>query len=171
LKSFFLSRVWVGRRPSPTLWLSVPSLATIGSLPFCKHTGGGVPHQPCLFTICVGSTPTPISSGAFHRTATVTSFLHSKHTGGGEGVPLPNSLELRAPRPLCYLSCCCCLFSLFFFSFFPGWGSVCPGGYADLVQGCLWKYHTPLSSPGGLLLSSRLGAGVWRCGSPPGFSV
>jgi hypothetical protein len=25
-----------------------------------------------------------------------------------------------------------------FFSFFPGWGSVCPGGYADLAQGCLW---------------------------------
>jgi hypothetical protein len=24
-----------------------------------------------------------------------------------------------------------------FFSFFPGWGLVCPGGYADLAQGCL----------------------------------
>jgi hypothetical protein len=31
--------------------------------------------------------------------------------------------------------------------FFPRWGSVCPGGYADLAQGCLWKYRVPLSSP------------------------
>jgi hypothetical protein len=30
--------------------------------------------------------------------------------------------------------------------FFPGWGSVCPGGYADLAQDCLWEYHVPLSS-------------------------
>jgi hypothetical protein len=31
--------------------------------------------------------------------------------------------------------------------FSPGWGSVCLGGYADLAQGCLWKYRVPLSSP------------------------
>jgi hypothetical protein len=36
-----------------------------------------------------------------------------------------------------------------FFSFFPGWGSVCPGGYADLAQGCLCEYHVLLSSPCG----------------------
>jgi hypothetical protein len=36
-----------------------------------------------------------------------------------------------------------------FFSFFHGWGFVCPGGYADLAQGCLWEYHVPLSSPCG----------------------
>jgi hypothetical protein len=36
--------------------------------------------------------------------------------------------------------------------FFPGWGSVCPGGYADLAQGFLWEYHVPLSSPCGLCL-------------------
>jgi hypothetical protein len=33
------------------------------------------------------------------------------------------------------------------FSFFPGWGSVCPGGYADLALGFLWKYCIPLISP------------------------
>jgi hypothetical protein len=27
--------------------------------------------------------------------------------------------------------------------------SVCPGGYADLAQGCLWEYRVPLSSPCG----------------------
>jgi hypothetical protein len=25
--------------------------------------------------------------------------------------------------------------------FSPGWGSVCPGGYAALAQDCLWEYH------------------------------
>jgi hypothetical protein len=33
------------------------------------------------------------------------------------------------------------------FLFFPRVGSVCPGGYADLAQGCVWKYHIPLNSP------------------------
>jgi hypothetical protein len=58
---------------------------------------------------------------------------------------LPPSSALRVPRPLCYLSFCCCL--LFSFSFFPGWGLVCPEGYADLVQDCLWEYRMLHSSP------------------------
>jgi hypothetical protein len=59
-----------------------------------------------------------------------------------------------------------------FFSFFPEWGLVCPGGYADLAQGCLWEYCVPLSSPVVCFFPSDLGAGVWWwCGSPPGFSV
>jgi hypothetical protein len=60
-----------------------------------------------------------------------------------EGFPLPLSSALRVPCLLWYVS----FLLLFSFSFFPGWGSVCPGGYADLAQGCLWKYHVPLSSP------------------------
>jgi hypothetical protein len=73
-----------------------------------------------------------------------------------EGLPLPPFLVLRAPCPLCYVSFCCyCL--LFSFSFFPGWGSVCPGGYADLAQCCLWEFCMPLSSPCGLLLPKRPG--------------
>jgi hypothetical protein len=47
-----------------------------------------------------------------------------------------------------------------FFSFFPGWGSVCPGGYADLAEGYLWEYCVPLSSPGGLHLPKW--SGRWR---------
>jgi hypothetical protein len=31
--------------------------------------------------------------------------------------------------------------------FFPGCRSLCPGGYAPLAQGCLWEYHSTLSSP------------------------
>jgi hypothetical protein len=50
--------------------------------------------------------------------------------------------------------------------FFPGWGSVCPGGYADLAQGCLWEYRVPLSSPCGLHLPKPSGhsrlAAVWE---------
>jgi hypothetical protein len=30
-----------------------------------------------------------------------------------------------------------------------GGGSVCPGGYDDLAQDCLWEYRIPLSSPCG----------------------
>jgi hypothetical protein len=53
---------------------------------------------------------------------------------------------------LLHVFCCCCLlFSLVIFPLFPGWGSVCSGGYADLGQGCLWEYCVPLSSTGGLL--------------------
>jgi hypothetical protein len=36
-----------------------------------------------------------------------------------------------------------------FFSFFPRWELVCPGGYADLAQGCLWEYHILLTPPCG----------------------
>jgi hypothetical protein len=81
-----------------------------------------------------------------------------------KGLPLPQSLGLGAPCPLCYVSfffysAACLLFSLFFFSFFPpGWGSVCPGGYADLAQGCLWEYCVPPSSPGGLRLPKESGS-------------
>jgi hypothetical protein len=75
-------------------------------------------------------------------------------------------------------TCLFCLFQLLvyyslwgFFLFFPWVGSVCLGSYADLFQGCLWGYHMLLSSPGGLLLLSRLGAGIWWCRSPPSFSI
>jgi hypothetical protein len=50
-------------------------------------------------------------------------------------------------------------YSAFIFSScFPGWGSVCPGGCADLAQGCLWEYRVPLSSPCGLRLSQQSGS-------------
>jgi hypothetical protein len=45
------------------------------------------------------------------------------------GLPLPSSTAL---------SLLLLLFIQFFFSlFFPGLGLVCPGGYANLAQGCL----------------------------------
>jgi hypothetical protein len=54
--------------------------------------------------------------------------------------------------PTLFATCLFCYCLLLSFSFFPGWGLVCPGGYADLAQGCLWEYHVLLSSPGGLRL-------------------
>jgi hypothetical protein len=77
-----------------------------------------------------------------------------------EGLPLPPLWLSGHPSlfAMCLFCYCCLLFSLVFFSFFPGWVSVCPGGYADLAQGCLWEYHVPLSSPGGLHLPKWSGS-------------
>jgi hypothetical protein len=61
------------------------------------------------------------------------------------------------PSLLHYFFVVLAYYSVFFFSFFPGWGSVCPGGYADLAQGCLWEYCVPLSSPCGLRLPKPSG--------------
>jgi hypothetical protein len=64
--------------------------------------------------------------------------------------------------------------SLVFFSFFfsPRQGSDYLGSYAGLSQGWLWGYHVSLiCSPVGLHLPCRLGAGIWWCRSPSGFSI
>jgi hypothetical protein len=125
-----------------------------------------------------GGAPTPLSSGACHTLATVTSFLLSKVAGKAPPLlPSPAGLfiysssgECSFPTlqsPICYVSffffpAACLLFSFSFsLSLFPGWGSVCPEGYADLFQGCLWECCMPLSLPGGLLLPSRIGVGIW----------
>jgi hypothetical protein len=63
-----------------------------------------------------------------------------------EGFP---SLPLQSSgRPTLFPVCLYCSYCLLLsFSFFPRWGSVCPGVYADMAQSCLWKYCVPLSSP------------------------
>jgi hypothetical protein len=64
-----------------------------------------------------------------------------------EGFPSPN-LQ-RSVRPNLFPMCLYCFYCLLLsFSFFPGWRSVCPGGYAALAQACLWEYRIPRSSPG-----------------------
>jgi hypothetical protein len=96
--------------------------------------GWSVPHFSCCYKlsphrVCWAGAATP----AFSHWLIYLQF--------DCGVPLPHFPELRAPRPLCYLSffffSCLFIIQFVFFSFFPGWGSVCPGGYADLSQGCL----------------------------------
>jgi hypothetical protein len=72
------------------------------------------------------------------------------------GCPSPPS-SLRAPT--LFATCLFCCYWVLFnsFSFFPEWGLVCPGSYADLAQGCLWEYCVLLSSPWGLLLTKPSG--------------
>jgi hypothetical protein len=58
-----------------------------------------------------------------------------------EGFPSP-SLQ-HSVRPTLFPTCLYCSYCLLLsFSFFPGWRSVCPGGYAEVAQGCLWEYHS-----------------------------
>jgi hypothetical protein len=98
-----------------------------------------------------------------------------------ERFPSPNLQHSVHPTlfPVC-LYCSYCL--LVSFSFFPGWRSVCPGGYAALAQGCLWEYHSTAKltlsassqavwawvtgSPGPLLVSPF--NVKWRCSVPAG---
>jgi hypothetical protein len=77
-----------------------------------------------------------------------------------EGLHLPHSSELRVPHPLCYMSFLLLFCLILSFSFFLGWELVCPGGYADLAQGCLWEYCVPLSSPCGPRVPKL--SGHWR---------
>jgi hypothetical protein len=89
-------------------------------------------------------------------------FIYSS----GRDSPRPPSV-LRAPHCLCYMSLLFLL--LLSFSFFPGWGLVCPGGYADLAQGCLWKYRIPLSTPCGPCLPKPSGCGHLVAQGPSWF--
>jgi hypothetical protein len=136
-----------GECPSPSLRWSMPHFSRCYKLsPLQAHWGRWchthLLWSACLFTLPWGTAPPPLS--------------------GAEGTP-PSFLHVF------FYSAACLLFR--FFLFFPGWGSVCPEGYSDLAQGCLWEYHVLLSSHGGLLLPSRLGAHIWWRGSPPGFSI
>jgi hypothetical protein len=184
----------MGRCSSPTLWWRMPHFSRCYKpSPLQAHWGRRchtcLLWPVCLFTVCVRECPSPALQWSFphYSRCYKLSPLQGCWVGAAPaafssqlvylqfdwGVP-PHSPELRAPCPLCYVSFFfnCLFITQFFFSFFPGWGgSVCPGGYADLFQGCLWEYCMPLSSPGGLLFPSRLGAGIWQHRSPPGFSI
>jgi hypothetical protein len=83
-----------------------------------------------------------------------------------EGFPLPRfSVQGIQPSLLHVFFVVIAYYSVFF-SFFPGWGSVCPGGYVDVAQDCLLMYHVLLSSPCGLSLPKpsghRLLVAVWE---------
>jgi hypothetical protein len=62
-----------------------------------------------------------------------------------EGFPLPTTFGTQGALPsLLHVFFVVIAYYSVFFSFFPGWGLVCPGGYADL-----WEYRVLLSSPCG----------------------
>jgi hypothetical protein len=88
----------------------------------------------------LGMHPTPIPAEA--SLARPGLFIYSS----GKDSP-PPSLR-RSGCPTLFAMCLYCSYCLLLsFSFFPGWGSVCPGHYAVLAQGCLWEYCILLSSP------------------------
>jgi hypothetical protein len=143
--------------------------ATVTSFPLSKHTGegGATPtfssrHVYLQFTWEVSLPPSPVGLSSHSHF-----YKPSRSKVAGPVLPLlpsPAGLFIYrsirdCPSPPLWHSGCPTLFAVFFvvdysvwvfFSFFPGWVSVCPGGYADLAQGCLWEYHVPLSSHGGL---------------------
>jgi hypothetical protein len=97
-------------------------------------------QPPCLFTTHVGSGSSLLSCGVFLPPQLPHSWLlgvfprsHQKDFSS------PNLW--RSVRPTLFPMCLYCSYCLLLsFPFFPGWRSVCPGGYAALAQGCLWKY-------------------------------
>jgi hypothetical protein len=127
--------------------------ATATSFPLSKHTGGG-DAAPAFsgrgvylqFTWEVGLPLSPVEFSSHRHFYKLSCSLIAGHT-----LPLPPSPARPglfiyrsgkdSPPSLFALYCSYCL--LLSFSFFPGWGSVCPGGYADLAQGCLWEYCVP----------------------------
>jgi hypothetical protein len=145
------------------------------AFPFPRTLGEVTLHllsQACVFIYSsCGKWAFPPLLGSFPPTATFTSFPGP----GCWAVPLllpsqsglfiysavryfPSLYLLRSGHPTLFTMCLfCCYCLLFSFSFFPGWGSDCPGGYADLAQGCLWEYHVPLSSPCGPRLPKSSG--------------
>jgi hypothetical protein len=98
-----------------------------------------------------------------------------------EGFPSPNLW--CSVRPTLFPACLYCSYCLSLsFSFFPGWRSVCPGGYAALAQGCLWGYRgtvkltwsassqavwAPATGGPGALLVSPFNV-KWRFSAPAG---
>jgi hypothetical protein len=137
--------------------------------------------QACLFIYSShGKWVFPPPLWSFPPSATLTSFLlrvypHSCQSLSGQAQLVylqfcegfPSSPLWCSGRLTLFATCLYCSYCLLLsFSFFPGWGSVCPGGYADLAQGCLWEYHVPLSSPCGPRLPKHSGhchlAAVWK---------
>jgi hypothetical protein len=129
-----------------------------------------------LFTVHNGRRSSPLSCGVFLPPPLLQAFPLLVSGCVLPLMPSPVRLlwrispplfgALDAPPSLLCLFCCYCLLFSFFFFFFPGWGSVCPGGYADLAQGSLWEYCMPLSSPCGPRLPKQSGrwclAAAWE---------
>jgi hypothetical protein len=156
-------------------------------------------QPPCLFTAHMGSGSSLLSCGVFLPPPLSQAFLllvvgctpplpleplwpiWLVYLKFREGFPSPNLRGSMRPTlfPMC-LYCSYCL--LLSFSFFPGWRSICPRGYAALAQGGLWEYHstsklTLSASSQAVWAWATLGPGAllvspfnvkWRCSAPAG---
>jgi hypothetical protein len=154
----------------------------------------------CLFTVHVGSGSSPLSCGIFLPLPLSQAFLLlvACHVpllllslagpslfiySSGRDSSLPLFSAQGTPPSLLHVF----IVLIAYYSvslFFPGWGSVFPGGYAALAQGCLWEYRVPLNSPCGLHLPKPSGRGClavapgallvspfnvkWRCSAQTG---
>jgi hypothetical protein len=91
-------------------------------------------NLPCSWLLGTHHTPAPARASPAQPACLFTVYLQSQ-----EGFPSPNLQCSGHPTlfPVCLYCSYCLLLSI---SFFPGWRSVCPGGYAALAQACLWEY-------------------------------
>jgi hypothetical protein len=144
-------------------------------------------QPPCLLTVHMGSGCSLLSCGVFLPPPLSQAFpllvagrapllpeplqpAQLVYLQSREGFPSPNLQRSGHPTlfPMC-LYCSYCL--LLSFSFFPGWRSVCPGGYAALAQACLWEYRGTVkltwSASSQCVLAT---GGPWPRG-PPHFSI
>jgi hypothetical protein len=146
--------------------------ATVTSLPFCKDTGEGgtTPVFSSWLVYLQIAWEVPLPPLQWDPPHNIVTSLLSKVAGwvppllpslaglffysSVRGCPLSFSAQ-GTPPSLLHVFLLLFFIIQFFFSFFPEWGSVCPGGYAGLAQGYLWEYCVLLSSPGGLLLLSQ----------------
>jgi hypothetical protein len=158
--------------------------ASATSFPLSKHTGGG-DTAPIFSGLRVYLQftwevlfPPPLWS--FQPTTAFTTFPTPGYWACAAAPAFSSWLVRDFPsptlwctgHPTLFATCLCfCYCLLFSFSFFPGCGSVCPGGYADLAQGCFVSTAYRLAHLVVCVFPSRLGVGNWRCGSPPGFST
>jgi hypothetical protein len=149
-----------GRRVFPPLLFSFPPTTTFTSFPapdywavllllpaamFVYSSHGKRVFPPLLWSFPLSATltsfPTPgcwacASAPTRASLACWLVYLQSR-----EGFPSP--ILWHSGRPTLFSACLYCSYCLLVsFSFFPGWGSVCPGGYAALAQACLSEYRS-----------------------------
>jgi hypothetical protein len=143
------------------------------------------PRPACLFTFHVGSGSSLLSCGVFLPPPLSQAFLllvagfapllppeplrpaRLVYLQSREGFPSPNLQH--SGRPTLFPMCLCCSYCLLVsFSFFLGWRSVCPGGYAALAQACLWEYRSTAKLTWS---ASSQPIWVWATGSPGALLV
>jgi hypothetical protein len=134
--------------PAPDCWVCAAAPAS-QCVYFTTHVGGGSSPLSCGVFL-----PLPLSQAFPLLVAGCAPLLPLEPLRPGPTClftvlgrsPLPPLW--RSGSPTLFAMCLYCSYWLLLsFSLFPRWGLVCPGGYAVLAQGCLWRYHTPLNSP------------------------
>jgi hypothetical protein len=149
-----------GVRPGPSGFVYLEffwARATATSFPLSKHTGGGDTAPAfsgqlvCLQLMCeLGLSPSSVEFSSHRHFYKLSCFWLLGvcccscllQPACCEGFPLPPfGTQGALPSFLRVFFIVIAYYSVSLF--YPGWRSVCPGGYADLSQGCLWEYHVP----------------------------